>query len=259
MNNANPFAGTGRDPVAAASAKAAGRFQGMYNQVGQLPGMFNKAGQNSTLGLAGGLTAHVSKIQAAGASLAGAGHAGYKKKDKQSSPSAEWAAIGGNSVAGVPIGFAAGVPSAVAAIGDAAAQMSAGIAGPLNNQGLQLGYSYATNVTDGAVRVLKTANFQAASSAQIANQQAKAAVGRTGLFDPAGSSVYKTPTVSFAGAGIAAQVAAGVKAAMQSVAQSSTRQPIHIYLDKQLMQTMYADNQDDFIAQLLAASQGTNG
>jgi hypothetical protein len=123
MNNVNPFVGTGRDPVQAAANKAAGRYLGMYNQVGQLPEMFNRAGQNSTLGLAGGLTAHIPKIQAAGASLAGAAQAGHKKKERSASPSQVWAEMGGNSVAGLVGGMSDGARDAAGAARDLAGGM----------------------------------------------------------------------------------------------------------------------------------------
>lgn len=190
MNSGNPFGP--KDP---GNPVRMGGLKAMVNPFSQLPGMFNKAGQNSTLGLAGGLTAHVSKVQAAGASLAGAGHAGYKKKDRQSSPSAEWAAMGANSVAGVPIGFAAGVPGAVSTMSASATAMSMALAGPLSDYGLQAGQTYAQSFIDGSSRQIKTAGYSALGLPTNISPEAQEFLAATGL-ERAGSGASTTKTAS---------------------------------------------------------------
>lgn len=181
----NPFAGD--------------QHQSLWNTItrqgpiGDLRAQFNKAGQNSTLGLSQGMTAHIPKIQAAGAAVAGAGHAGYKKKDKQSSPSAEWAAMGGNSIAGVPIGFAAGVPGAVSAMSASATAMSMALQGPLNDYGLKAGDTYAQSFIDGSSRELKKANYQSLGLPTNISPEAMEFLAATNLLQAgSGASTLKT-------------------------------------------------------------------
>lgn len=178
-----------------------------------------------------------------------------KKDNDLGSPSRVYAGFGLNLVQGLGVGVAAGVPGAVSAMSGATAQMSAAVAGPLNNQGLMLGYSFATNIVDGATRVLKNANFQPGGTPTIANQQAQAALGRIDLLGPgAGTSVYKTPSRAMDGAAQAAQVATAIRAAIQSVPLSVT-----VNLDGRYVDHKIASSQDGLVEVLRDALIGANG
>jgi hypothetical protein len=201
--NSNPLAGTAADPAAKAGGNnplsgvkgLSDRFQqggGLKGALG-LEGMFHQAGHDSVQGLTAGMTAHVSKVQAAGGNLAGAGHAGYKKKDKQSSPSAEWAGIGGNSVAGLGVGFTAGVPGVVSAMSSAAGTMSDVVGGYLSDRGLMAGYAWAQNMVTGVNTEIKKADYQAMGIPKLA-AEATRGLAATGLLTAgSGAQSYKTP------------------------------------------------------------------
>jgi hypothetical protein len=181
----NPFAGD--------------QHQSLWNTItrqgpiGDLRAQFNKAGQNSAEGLTQGMTAHVSKVQSAGAAIAGAGHAGYRKKDKQSSPSAVWADMAGNSAAGAVGGMNAGAPAMAAAGAAAAGTMADVVGGYLSDRGLMAGYTYGTNLTTGVASEIKKADYQTLGLPQL-NQTAMAGLAKTRLLSAgSGAQSYKTP------------------------------------------------------------------
>lgn len=177
------------NPFAADQARSRG-LNAVINPFSQLPGMFNKAGQNSAQGLSQGMSAHVGKIQASGAALAGAGHAGYKKKDKQSSPSAEWAAIAGNSVAGAVGGLNAGVPALAAA----GAEMAGSVQAAGNDRMLMVGYAWGENIATGVQTVMKKADYQSLGLPSGIGQAGMVGLAKTGLLSAgSGAQSYKTP------------------------------------------------------------------
>ena len=247
--NVNPFAGQ----------KAPSLWDSITKEgpVGDLRAQFAQHGQAIPQGVAVGIKKGTPAAQNQISQMANSVQTQHKKDNGISSPSTVYAADGVNMAAGVGVGFAAGTAGAVSAMTDAAAQMSNAIAGPLNNQGLMLGYSYATNVVNGATAVLKTANFQAASNANIANQQAAAAVGAIGLLGTgSGSSVYKTPSVAMTG-GVAAQTEQMVSA----LAAAIQSQPIQmsVSLDGQPFHQMTAEALNRFVEQLRDSLGGANG
>src|SRR5207245_568827 len=141
--------------------------------------LFNKAGQASAEGLTQGMTAHTPKIMAAGANLSVAGVHGYKRKDEQSSPSAVWAGMGGNSVAGLAGGITGGTGMVVGAVGGMSDAMHAA-GGQLSDRGLVVGYSWAQNVITGVSTQIKKADYQALGLPQL-GQAAMAGLAATGL------------------------------------------------------------------------------
>lgn len=246
--NINPFQGgpASMDPV---RREAFSRL----NPLSQLSAMFHKAGEGSALGLSQGMTAHVSKVQAAGGALAGAGHGGYRKKDKQASPSAEWAAMAGNSVAGAVGGMAAGIPALAAAGAGAAGAMQAAAVGPMSDSGLQIGNTWSKSVLSGAQTSLKTANFQGGTP-DVDNEQIRTVLAGTGsLGGYGGASVYKSPSVSFDGGGAVAALTAAI--------QQVTSQPTHIHLDLdgQPFRDLVVDGGNQLLEVLLNALGGANG
>jgi len=240
------------NPFAADQARSRG-LNAVINPFSQLPGMFNKAGQNSAQGLSQGLSAHVGKIQASGAALAGAGHAGYKKKDKQSSPSAEWAAIGGNSVAGAVGGVNAGIPSLAAAGSGMAGAMQNAAVGPMSDSGLQIGYTWSRSVLTGAQSQLKTADFQAGTPNVDNEQIATALAGTNSLGGYGGASVYKNKSLNFDGSG----AVAALTAALQGV--TTQPQVIQISLDSQPFRDLVTEGGNQLFELLLNALTGANG
>jgi len=182
----NPFAGD--------------QHQSLWNTVtrqgpiGDLRAQFSKAGQNSVQGLSQSMTAHIPKVQAAGAAIAGAGHAGYKKKDRQASPSAEWAAMAGNSVAGAVGAMNAGGPALAAAGASMAGSMQAAAIGPMSDAGLMVGYAYATNVTTGVATQIKKADYQSQGLPSGIGQAGMMGLAKTRLLNAgSGAQSYKTP------------------------------------------------------------------
>jgi hypothetical protein len=223
------------------------------------PGLAKSTGASHGEDMAKGVTVGLSKgtasAQAGASKFAQAVQSTHRKAHGISSPATVWAGDGMNMALGVPVGFNAGMPAAAASISSAATAMSNAVAAPLNNQGLMLGYSYATNMVTRATEVLKTANFQASGTPQIANAQAQAALGQIGqLGMGAGSSVYKTPSVAMNGAGQTAQMAAALQAAVQSMPLSVT-----VNLDGQYVDQKIASGQNGLVEVIRQALYGTNG
>lgn len=180
------------NPFAAEQNRSKG-LNAALNPFSRLPGLMNQAGQNSAQGLTQGMAAHMPKIQAAGASAAGAAHGGYKKKDKQSSPSAEWAAMAGNSIAGAVGGMNAGIPALAAAGAGAAGAMQAATSGPMADSGLMVGFAWAQNVETGVSMQIKKADYRSLGLPQL-GQSAMAGLAATGLLRAgSGAQSYKTP------------------------------------------------------------------
>lgn len=242
--NVNPFAGAQAAPQQSWWDKLNSR-----GPQDDLSKMFSKHGESMASGVGVGLKKGTPAAQNQMSQFSKGMQNQHKKDHGISSPSTVFASDGMNMAAGVGVGFTAGASAAASAMTSAGDQMSAAFQGPLDNQGLQIGYSFATNIVDGATRTLKTANFQSSGTQQIANQQAAAAVGRQGLLGAgAGASVYATPSVSFSGAGSQPQI-------------------IHlnmpISLDGQVFRTIATqiavDQNNNLIEQLFDAHKGTNG
>jgi len=251
MNNANPFKGQSGDPK---GMTAEMRSQGLNAVVNPFSQMFHKAGEMSAQGLSAGMTAHVSKVQAAGANLAGAGHGGYKKKDKQSSPSAVWADMAGNSVAGAVGGMNAGGPALAGAAASMAGSMQAAAVGPMSDSSLQLGYTWSRNVITGAQSGLKTANFQGGTP-DVDNEQVRTALAGIGaLGGYGGASVYKTPSRSFSGSD-------ATTAAINALAQAVASQPlaVTVNLDSQFVDQKIVEGGNQIFEVLYNALVGANG
>jgi hypothetical protein len=177
----------------------------------------------------------------------------FRKDNGINSPATVYAGYSANIPGGVAAGVAGNVGVAVGAV----TGMSDAMRGPANDQSLQLGYTYGQNIVTGFRSALKTDLFQASGTPNIAGEQARTALGKQGLLGPgAGASVYKTPAVSFGGPGVAAQLAAVVKA---SQGTTKTMQPIVINLDGQPFRKMIAESLADFVEQLRDSSFGANG
>lgn len=153
-----------------------------------------EVGKSSADGYAQGVNSGLPEAFGAGQNMAEQGHAGYKKKDQQNSPSAVWAGMGGNSVAGIPIGFAAGVPAAVSAMSNSAGTMADVVGGYLSDRGLMAGYTWGESIVTGASMQLKKSDFTSAGlPSQLKNSPAMAALAKTGFLSAgSGASIWKT-------------------------------------------------------------------
>jgi hypothetical protein len=208
-----------------------------------LNGHMHKAGQASAQGLSQGMTAHVGKVQAAGSHLAGAGHAGYKKKDKQHSPSAEWAGMAGNSVAGAVGGMSAGIPALAAAGAGAAAAMQAATAGPMADAGLMVGYTWAQNVETGVSTQIKKADYQSLGIPAGLGQAGLLGLAKTGLLSAgSGAQSYKTPGN-----------APGVVSLPAPQPVTIVMQPQHVVIDGQVIATITQQQFSGFLDQMTGA------
>jgi hypothetical protein len=197
----NPFAGGSGDPFAPKSSGPsnpllrAGRDLLNPMMLGRdLGKAWNQAGQNSVAGLTQGMTAHVGKAAAAGATVAGAAQGGHAKKEKSRSPSQVWAEMGGNSVAGLVQGMNAGGPVVAAAGAGMAGVVQAAAIGPMSDAGLMVGYAYSQNLLTGAQTVIKKADYQSLGLPSGIGQAAMAGLAKTGLLSAgSGAQSYKTP------------------------------------------------------------------
>jgi hypothetical protein len=175
-----------------------------------------EVGKSSADGVAEGMNSRYPVVFGAGRKTAQAGQQGYKKEDQQNSPSAVWAGMGGNSVAGVPIGFAAGVPAAVSAMSSSASAMSGALQGPLADYGLQAGYTYVQAFADGSSRQIKKADYQALGEPSNLSPAAMSKLAATGLLR-AGSGAFTTKTPSGAPGAVMLAPAATSSAPPQTI------------------------------------------
>lgn len=150
-----------------------------------------KLAENSTNPIIDTFKAKSAAVFTAGGSLAEAGHAGYKKKDQQNSPSAVWAGFGGNSVAGLAGGISASSSVATGAISGVTGSMQA-VGDKFADRGLQVGFTWSENVGTGIKQQVKKADYQSAGLPNLDSPAALMSLASTGLLKAgAGAFVSK--------------------------------------------------------------------
>ena len=152
-------------------------------------------GENSADGQVNGMKSRFPQAFGAGEQLASQAQLGYKKKDQQNSPSAVWAGMAGNSVAGAVGGMNAGGPVMAMAGAGMASAAQAGAIGPLTDYGLKAGNTYVQAFSDGVSREITKGNFANLGEPANLGAGAMSKLAGTGLLRAgSGAATYKTPS-----------------------------------------------------------------